>query len=185
MIVLFKLMLPPVSSAVFAPNVVAVPSVIAPMLVAEPMVNNPVVIVFSSVWDSSRVLAVLLSTVLPILMALVAVVFCRVIAPVPALIVPPARLILSDVSVIVPLLLLIVPLVWVNSVFAAVSASVMLPPAAVLLMLVAVNAALLVNLILPLPVLVAAKLPTVFAEFSVVPPTEIVVSNPLVLIDAA
>ena len=109
MIVLFKLILPPVTNAVLAPNVVAEPTVIAPLLVVEPIVIIPVAeMVFSSAWESSRVLLVSL-VVLPMLMALVAVVFCNVTAPEPAAMVPPARFILSDAKVIVPLLLLIAP----------------------------------------------------------------------------
>ena len=60
----------------------------------------------------------------------------------------------------------------------------MLPPAAVLLTLVTVNAPLLVKLIFPPPLLLAVKRPTVFAELSVVPPTELVVNVPLVFIAA-
>ena len=45
-------------------------------------------------------------------------------------------------------------------------------------------AAVLVREISPLPVLVALKLPTIFAKFRIVPPTELVVNNPVVLIGA-
>ena len=177
-------MLPPVTNAVFAPNVVAVPSVIVPLLLVFPMDNWPVVVmVFNSDWESSSVFAVSF-TVLPILIELVAVVFCRVTEPEPALIVPPARFILSDVNVIAPLLLLIAPDRCVSSVLAAELARLMLPLVAVLLMLVTVNAPLLVKLIFPLPLLEAVYIPTVFAELSVVPPTELVVSVPVVLIAA-
>src|SRR5438105_4808876 len=55
-----------------------------------------------------------------------------------------------------------------------------LPPPVSLMPVIVSGLAVLTRLTLPLPVLVPLKLPTVFALVSVVPPTELVVSRPVV-----
>ena len=107
-------------------------TVIVPLLAAEPIVNCPVVVmVASSACDNSSVFGVV-STALPILMALVVVAFSRVTPPAPEVMVPPASAILFAVSVIGPLVLLIAP-VGVNIPACAVKLTAPVAPTAPML----------------------------------------------------
>ena len=87
-------------------NVIGCDTVKVPALLLAPMVSRPAVLMFvSSAAESSSVLAVV-STALPILMALATVLFCRLTL---AAVSEPARFILLAISVASPVALMVAP----------------------------------------------------------------------------
>ena len=132
--------------------------VVAPVCAAEPTVSTPVVtMVFSSGLDSSSVDAAV-SNPLPRLTALPAVVVLTVTPPAPVVMEPPDSAILSEVKVSAPVVLPMVPTVWVSSVLAPVTvkATVPAPPAVTLLAMV--MAPLELRAMLPLAAVAVAPL---------------------------